>query len=135
MAWLAPSSRASIVSSRRSSSICRRKYAAATPVDSDFLHTSRIPTYHFQKSLPKLEIPGLDETLAKYLNVVKPLVTSEEFAETQRKVQEFKLGQGPALQKKLQEQNVNNPQTSYISAMWYDMYLKRRDPVAVRDLI
>eukprot|EP01119_Soliformovum_irregulare_P016454 TRINITY_DN4758_c0_g1_i1.p1 TRINITY_DN4758_c0_g1~~TRINITY_DN4758_c0_g1_i1.p1 ORF type:complete len:660 (-),score=192.99 TRINITY_DN4758_c0_g1_i1:59-2038(-) len=130
-AWIGQTRTASVSRPIRSyrNQPCRRY--AESPADPDLLHSSRIPTYHFQKSLPKLQIPSLDETLVKYLTVVKPLVSPEEFAETQRKVQEFKLGQGPVLQKKLVEQNVNNPQTSYISAMWYDMYLKRRDPIAI----
>jgi len=35
------------------------------PYTDPFLHRSRIPTMHYQASLPRLAIPELDETLDK----------------------------------------------------------------------
>uniref|UniRef100_A0A452IUI2 Uncharacterized protein n=1 Tax=Gopherus agassizii TaxID=38772 RepID=A0A452IUI2_9SAUR len=36
-----------------------------------YLHRSIVPTMHFQKSLPRLPIPRLEDTVRRYLNAQK----------------------------------------------------------------
>lgn len=45
-------------------------------------------TFRYQSSLPKLEVPLLDETLAKYLDAVAPLLSPEAFSRTKAVVEE-----------------------------------------------
>ena len=59
----------------------------------------------FQKPLPKVPVPELKETLNKYLQCIKPIVSDEQYACTQKCVDEFGKtgGLGEYLQRKLIE--------------------------------
>ena len=52
--------------------------------DSDYLQNSKIPTMHFQKSLPRLEIPKLEDTLERYMKSQEPLLTPEQYEKTNK---------------------------------------------------
>lgn len=97
-----------------------------TPDPTEYLHNSVIPTRHFQDSLPRLPIPELDATLDKYLYFVKPVVDESTYEEAVKHVESFRKGEGPELQKELVETDKENKHTSFISDMWYDMYLENR---------
>ena len=58
-----------------------------------------------QKPLPKVPVPELKETLNKYLQCIKPTVSDEQYACTQKFVDEFGKtgGLGEYLQRKLIE--------------------------------
>lgn len=45
--------------------------------------------FSVQDSLPKLPVPALDQTLQKYLRSVRPLLTDEEYAKTQKVIYEI----------------------------------------------
>jgi len=86
----------------------------------------------FEESLPKLPVPTLEETARRYLKSVHPLLTKEEYDNTQKAVNAFiapgSLGQ--ELQKRLvsrqQDPSVNN----WIYEWWNNAaYLAYRDPV------
>lgn len=64
---------------------------------------SKGPMLRYQESLPKLPVPTLEETAAKYLRSVVPIVSPSEYARTEAAVKEFIQpgGAGEALQKKL----------------------------------
>jgi hypothetical protein len=74
---------------------------SAAPCSHDVLHSSRIPTSHFQDSLPKLPVPDLKDTLKRMLYAMEPLSTTEELAEARRLADDFANGDGPALQAEL----------------------------------
>ena len=57
--------------------------------EEDFLQKSVIPTMHFQKSLPRLAIPKLEDTTQRYLMAQKPLLTPEQFSETKKITESF----------------------------------------------
>jgi carnitine O-acetyltransferase len=40
--------------------------------------------FSLQDSLPKLPVPALDSTLQKYLKTVRPLVSDEDYKQTQQ---------------------------------------------------
>lgn len=101
----------------------------------DPIHKSIIPTYHFQKSLPKLPIPDLEHSCAKYLRSVTPLATEAELAVTQRAVDQFLHNEGPSLHKALQQRAEAFHNESFISEFWFDKYLEDRSPVVVRIIL
>lgn len=59
----------------------------------------------------------------------EPILTPEQLAATRKAVAEFQAGPGPFLQNHLTSWDKANKHTSYISGMWYDMYLQTRDPL------
>ncbi|RPA94175.1 hypothetical protein L873DRAFT_1814903 [Choiromyces venosus 120613-1] len=90
------------------------------------------PMLRFQKSLPKLPVPTLQETADRYIKSLKPLLTQHELQRTKAAVAEFirEGGIGQQLQEKLlakaQKPEVNN----WLSNWWNDAaYLAYRDPV------
>ena len=96
-----------------------------------YVQDTIIPTYHFQKSLPRLPIPKLEDSLSRYLSAVEPIVTSQELAQTQRAVLEFQNGVGLALHRALIARDAANTHTSYINQWWLEMYLQDRQPLPI----
>jgi len=99
--------------------------------DRDFLHKSVVPTDHFQKSLPRLPVPKLEDTCRRYLAAQRPILTDEEYTKTEAIVNHFREKDGLALHDQLVAQNKKNKHTSYITGPWFDMYLKDRRAVAL----
>lgn len=60
-------------------------------------------TFSSQDKLPKLPVPPLEDTCKRYLMALEGLQDGDEHACTKKAVQEFLEGEGPAIQKKLQE--------------------------------
>ena len=58
-------------------------------------------TFARQGELPKLPIPSLEETCARYLRALEGLQDPREHAETKRAVEEFLHHDGPRIQEKL----------------------------------
>ncbi|CAH1393922.1 unnamed protein product [Nezara viridula] len=96
-----------------------------------YLHKSKTPTMHFQPSLPRLPIPELSKSCERYLTAQQPLRTEEEFSLLVKRVKDFELNAGIGLQKELKELDSKNKHTSYISAPWFEMYLKDRRPLPI----
>lgn len=96
-----------------------------------FLQQSKIPTMHFQASLPRLPIPKLELTCERYLAAQKPLLIDEAYGKTEFNVKQFKKDMGKYLQEKLIEYDKENKFTSYISEYWFDMYLRDRKPLPI----
>ncbi|GFO20586.1 carnitine o-palmitoyltransferase 2, mitochondrial [Plakobranchus ocellatus] len=99
--------------------------------DHEYLHRSRIPTYHFQNSLPRLPVPELEKSCQRYLNAQLPLVSEAEHKELQKVVAEFQAGKGQELHKQLVATDKENKHTNYVSDLWFDMYLKDRRPIVL----
>ncbi|DAZ93653.1 TPA: hypothetical protein N0F65_012861 [Lagenidium giganteum] len=108
-----------------SASLARRAFSAG------YVQETVIPTFHFQKSLMRLPIPKLEDTLSRYLAAVEPVVSPAEFADTQRAVEAFRNGPGPQLQEALIARDKANSHTSYINQWWLEMYLKDRQPIVI----
>ena len=73
-----------------------------------------------QKPLPKLPIPELAETLAKYLLCIRPIVSSDQYERTRQLVEEFQAsgGTGELLQKRLLEYaETTDNWVSYIASL------------------
>lgn len=56
-----------------------------------FLERSKVPTLHFQKSLPRLPIPELSKTCQRYLAAQTPILSADELAETTKLVRSKSL--------------------------------------------
>ncbi|KAI9663066.1 MAG: Carnitine O-acetyltransferase mitochondrial [Bathelium mastoideum] len=86
----------------------------------------------FEDSLPKLPVPTLQETTKLYLKSVHPLLSKDEYAATQKAVEDLLKpgGQGETLQKRLKARADEPGQTNWL-AEWWDQtaYLAYRDPV------
>lgn len=117
--------------------------------DDRYIQSSKLPTMHFQPGLFRLPIPKLEATCERYLAALKPVVSTDDaFAKTLKLVEDFKrkdggIGQGKMfiytslllllhvlvhteLQVKMILNDRQNRHTSYISELWFDMYLSDR---------
>ncbi|XP_072294283.1 carnitine O-palmitoyltransferase 2, mitochondrial [Eucyclogobius newberryi] len=109
-------------------SVSGRKYSSQ---HSEYLHRSVVPSMHYQKSLPRLPVPKLEDTIRRYLAAQRPLLDDDQFRNTEKIVEDFQNGVGKQLHEELVAQDKNNKHTSYISAPWFDMYLSARDSVVL----
>lgn len=86
----------------------------------------------FEDSLPKLPVPTLEETAARYLKSVHPLLNESEFKTTTEAVKEFIKpgGAGSKLQERLIARREDPKHKNWIYEWWNDAaYLTYRDPV------
>ncbi|XP_043941382.1 carnitine O-palmitoyltransferase 2, mitochondrial isoform X1 [Protopterus annectens] len=118
---------ASVVSSPSGLS-CLKTYSTN---ENDYLHKSIVPTMHYQKSLPRLPIPKLEDTIRRYLAAQRPLLDDDQYRKTEQLAQSFEKGIALQLHEELVAENKRNKHTSYISGPWFDMYLAARDSVVL----
>lgn len=78
-------------------------------------------TYQGQEKLPKLPIPKLEDTCARYVKALTPLLSEEQLATTRAAVDAFVATDGPKLQQELCA--YAEDKASYIEDFWYDAYL------------
>ncbi|KAL6245434.1 Carnitine O-acetyltransferase mitochondrial [Rhinocladiella similis] len=86
----------------------------------------------FEDSLPRLPVPSLEETSARYLKSLHPLLSKEEFAASQKAVAAF--NQPGSLGQKLQERLIakaRDPKVKNWIIDWWNeaAYLAYKDPV------
>uniref|UniRef100_A0A1A7XBF5 Carnitine O-palmitoyltransferase 2, mitochondrial n=1 Tax=Iconisemion striatum TaxID=60296 RepID=A0A1A7XBF5_9TELE len=108
-----------------------RSYSSKTDPSAEYLHKSVVPSMHYQKSLPRLPIPKLEDTIRRYLAAQKPLLNDDQFRTTEKIAENFQNGMGIQLHEELVAQDKNNKHTSYISGPWFDMYLSARESVVL----
>lgn len=109
------------------------KYYSSTkyPIDQQFIQESKIPTMHFQASLPRLPIPKLELTCERYLTAQRPLLIDEAYRKTEANVNYFKDNIGKQLQHLLKNYDRQNKHTSYISDLWFNNYLQDRNRLPI----
>ncbi|KAL7629069.1 Carnitine O-acetyltransferase mitochondrial [Parahypoxylon ruwenzoriense] len=86
----------------------------------------------FQDSLPRLPVPTLEETAARYVKSLHPLLSPAEYATSKKAVDEFIKpgGVGQKLQEKLIAKRENPNVKNWLYDWWNDAaYLTYRDPV------
>ncbi|KAF4774436.1 choline/Carnitine O-acyltransferase [Colletotrichum scovillei] len=86
----------------------------------------------FQDSLPRLPVPTLEETAARYIKTLHPLLSESEFATSKKAVEEFVKpgGVGSKLQEKLLARREDPAHRNWLYEWWNDAaYLSYRDPV------
>ncbi|XP_076438763.1 carnitine O-palmitoyltransferase 1, liver isoform-like [Babylonia areolata] len=95
--------------------------------------TGSHPTlYSYQRSLPRLSVPPLKQTVQKLMASLEPLYMDqpEEFATLQQEAEEFQATVGPTLQKALIIKSWLSP--NYVSDWWEKyVYLMGRSPLPI----
>lgn len=91
------------------------------------------PMLRFEASLPRLPVPPLTSTTAKYLETVQPHLTPAQYAATQAAVQSFlDSEQSKVLQARLEERARDPDVKNWLADWWNDVaYMAYRDPVVV----
>ena len=106
--------------------LARRAFATSD----GYLHKTKIPTYHFQPSLPRLPVPEVKDTCDRFLLSSKPFLTITEYQQAEEAVTDFVDNHAPSLQAELVATD-KAAKSNYVSAPWYEMYLKDRRPLVV----
>jgi carnitine O-acetyltransferase len=86
-----------------------------------------------QSTLPRLPLPSLEDSLARYLAATAPLVTPSQHTIT-RAIVSAALDEGSPLrqlQHELVARDAKASDPSYVSAAWDNMYLDGRWPLAI----
>ncbi|KAG7384602.1 Carnitine O-palmitoyltransferase 1, liver isoform [Phytophthora boehmeriae] len=87
-------------------------------------------TYSFQGALPRLPLPSLKDTVARYLKSVHPLLTPKEYEEVERMANEFQKNEGPKLQFYLYLKSWWS--SNYVTDWWEKyVYLKGRSSLMI----
>ncbi|KAF8192191.1 hypothetical protein BJ912DRAFT_1021947 [Pholiota molesta] len=114
----------------------RRAYArksSSAPPPGYVADPTAPPMLRYQASLPRLPVPTLESTCAKYLETVEPLLTPSAFAKTQASVTSFLQSPLAAeLQTRLKNRAAAPETLNWLSEWWNDAaYMGYRDPVVV----
>ncbi|KAI0074058.1 acyltransferase ChoActase/COT/CPT [Panus rudis PR-1116 ss-1] len=91
------------------------------------------PMLRFEASLPRLPVPPLQSTAAKYLETVQPHLSPAEFSKTQAVVKSFlQSEQAQVLQSRLQARATEPGVRNWLADWWNETaYMGYRDPVVV----
>ena len=95
--------------------------------------TSVGPMLRFERSLPRLPVPTLSSTAAKYLETVHPHLTPAAYSETKKAVDEFVASDlGKELQRRLEARAAEPGRANWLADWWNEAaYMGYRDPVVV----
>lgn len=88
-------------------------------------------TFGNEDLLPRVPLPTLDATCARFIEWCSPLLTPEQLAETEAALAEFRAGPGPVLQAALAEYDALPDTRSWLDTFWPRRYLGRRDRIAL----
>ncbi|RVE42779.1 hypothetical protein evm_012563 [Chilo suppressalis] len=105
---------------------CYSKRSKVFDANYQYIQRSKVPTMHFQKSLPRLPVPELQKTGERYLNALKPILSKGQFAEAEGRTKDYVESSGKILQENLIKKDKSSKHTSYISEYWFDLYLRDR---------
>ncbi|KAI1304159.1 Carnitine O-palmitoyltransferase 2, mitochondrial [Halotydeus destructor] len=117
----------------KSGSKLTAQYSVRRLSDYQYLERSFLPTYRFQRSLPKLGIPYVKRSIERYLAALQPIISDEkQYQNTVKIANEFvNSPDAKRLQEKLIAEDKANKNSSYISKPWFDMYLASRTPLVL----
>jgi carnitine O-acetyltransferase len=100
------------------------------PYDSDTVPPP--PLYRYQRDLPRLPVPSLQDTIDRFLPTALPLAESPEEEESLRQACRDYLHQAQHLQERLLEKAAASRSTSWLQQWWNTLgYLQFRDPVVI----
>lgn len=96
----------------------------ANPVTKFEAHPPSNRTLASQDKLPKLPIPPLEDTCRRYLTALEGLQDAREHEQTVKAVKEFLEGEGPTLQKRLQEWAETKARYVQYHALWWEVLIR-----------
>ncbi|KAI9503896.1 Carnitine O-acetyltransferase mitochondrial [Coemansia spiralis] len=87
--------------------------------------------FEYQSQLPKLPVPDLNLTLAKYAESLEPLLSADRLAYSKRIIDEFgKSEMGRELQRRLEARAADTSIPNWLEGWWNELsYMGYRDPV------
>lgn len=86
--------------------------------------------FSFQKSLPRLPVPSVNETLTRYLNSIRPILNVEQYKRMQELAADFEETIASKLQRYLVLKSWKS--SNYVSDWWEDfVYLRGRTPLMI----
>ncbi|KAI3653874.1 hypothetical protein MP228_001821 [Amoeboaphelidium protococcarum] len=86
-------------------------------------------TFALQSKLPRLPIPSLEKTIAKYLQSLKPILPADQVQQTNKIAANFLSGQGAVLQQRLVDYE-KAQKNGWLEYLWYKKaYLEWNDPI------
>ncbi|KAJ2853138.1 Carnitine O-acetyltransferase mitochondrial, partial [Coemansia erecta] len=87
--------------------------------------------YENQSRLPRLPVPSLESTLAKYSQSLEPLLSKEDLAKSKQIIAAFgKSSQAKELQRRLEARAADPECANWLEEWWNDLsYMGYRDPV------
>lgn len=86
--------------------------------------------FSFQKCIPSLPVPPLEDTLNRHLDSVRPFMSSADYENVVKLTEEFKNGVGPKLHRYLKLKSFWAP--NYVSDWWERfVYLRSRAPLMI----
>ncbi|QFG24430.1 choline/carnitine O-acyltransferase [Actinomadura sp. WMMB 499] len=90
-------------------------------------------TFANEDALPRVPLPSLDDSAARFLRWCEPLLTADEHARTQEALDEFVRPDGPGrrLHAALEEYDRSEGVHSWLDTFWPYRYLGRRDRIAL----
>lgn len=90
-------------------------------------------TFSAEDSLPRVPVPSVQDSCVRFLDWCRPLLSGDEFTETERAVDEFMAADSPVwtLQDALVEYDRRPDVHSWLDEFWRDRYLGRRDSIAI----
>ncbi len=91
------------------------------------------PTFAAEDTLPRVPLPSLDDSCARFLQWCQPLLGAEDYATTEGAVAELLRpgGAGRALHAALAEYDATPGVGSWLDEFWPSRYLGRRDRIAL----
>jgi carnitine O-acetyltransferase len=91
------------------------------------------PMLRYQASLPRLPVPPLSSTLAKYLETIRPHLPPAEYARSESAVRKFGASTEAAeLQRRLEARAAEPGTVNWLADWWNEVaYMAYRDPVVV----
>jgi hypothetical protein len=97
-----------------------------------FMGPKRCPLWFYQKLLPELPLPKLEDTVKRWLKSIEALVTEEQMAEATSAAQELLQSEdAKELQKFLSDRAKANPNGNWLEEFWLEFaYLRCRDSLA-----
>jgi carnitine O-acetyltransferase len=88
-------------------------------------------TFDAEDDLPRVPVPPLAESAAKFLEWCSPLLDEVQTVQTRAAVDELVRGPGPVLQAALESYAAAPTTYSWLDAFWESRYLGRRDRTAL----
>ncbi|MFF2391907.1 choline/carnitine O-acyltransferase [Nocardia sp. NPDC058114] len=91
------------------------------------------PTFAAEDTLPRVPLPSLDDSCARFLQWCQPLLGAEDYATTEGAVAELLRpgGAGRALHAALADYDATPGVGSWLDEFWPSRYLGRRDRIAI----